>query len=261
MVLERFRLEGRVAVVTGSSRGIGAASALALAEAGASLVLAARQADTLETKAAELRAQGTEVATVAADLSELSALPRLVDVARERFGRLDVVVNNVGGTPPRPFLNTQTRHLERALSWNLLTAYELVQAAVPLMLEGGGGSVINISSAVGHLPERGYLAYGTAKAALDALTRFLAADLGPLIRVNGVAPGAIETEAMGGMLDDNLRAGIVSRTHVRRLGQPEDIAAAVLYLASEASSFVTGKVLEVDGGTESNTVPLGLPDL
>ena len=261
MILERFRLEGRVAVVTGSSRGIGAASALALAEAGAALVLAARQADTLETKAAELRARGAEVATVAADLSELSALSGLVEVARERFGRLDVVVNNVGGTPPRPFPNTKTRHLERALSWNLLTAYELVQAAVPLMLEGGGGSVINISSAVGHLPERGYLAYGTAKAALDALTRFLAADLGPRIRVNGVAPGAIETEAMGGMLDDNLRAGIVSRTHVRRLGQPEDIAAAVLYLASEASSFVTGKVLEVDGGTESNTVPLGLPDL
>ena len=261
MILERFRLDGRVAVVTGSSRGIGAASALALAEAGAALVLAARQADTLETKAAELRAQGAEVVTVAADLSELSALSGLVEVARERFGRLDVVVNNVGGTPPRPFLNTKTRHLERALSWNLLTAYELVQAAVPVMLEGGGGSVINISSAVGHLPERGYLAYGTAKAALDALTRFLAADLGPRIRVNGVAPGAIETEAMGGMLDDNLRAGIVSRTHVRRLGQPEDIAAAVLYLASEASSFVTGKVLEVDGGTESNTVPLGLPDL
>ena len=261
MILERFRVDGRVAVVTGASRGIGAASATGLAEAGAALVLSARQPEALEAKAEELRSLGAQVATVAADLSDLSALAGLVDLARDRFGRLDIVVNNVGGTPPRPFANTKTRHLERALSWNLLTAYELVQAAVPVMLEGGGGSIINISSAAGHLPERGYLAYGTAKAALDSLTRFLAADLGPRIRVNAVAPGAIETEAMAGMLDETIRAGIIARTHTRRLGRPEDIAAAVVYLASEASSFVTGKVLEVDGGTEANTVPLGIPDL
>jgi 7-alpha-hydroxysteroid dehydrogenase len=261
VILDRFRLDDRVAVVTGASRGIGAACAQALAEVGASVVIAARTSDALERTAEVLRRTGAKVEVVAADLSDLANLSGLVDGARARFGRIDLVVNNVGGTAPRPFLNTKTRHLEEAFRWNVLTAYELARAAVPLMLENDGGSIINISSAAGHLPERGYLSYGTAKASLDALTRFLAADLGPRIRVNAIAPGAIETEALGGLLDDNMKAGIISRTHTRRLGRPEDIAAAVVYLASDAASFVSGKVLEVDGGTEANTVPLGLADL
>jgi 7-alpha-hydroxysteroid dehydrogenase len=260
-LIERFRVDGRVTIVTGASRGIGAACALALAEAGADLVLSARTTETLEDVARQVRALGRRAEVVAADLSDLDNLTVLVERTRSSFGRLDIVVNNVGGTAPRPFANTKTRHLQEALSWNVLTAYELTKAAVPLMLEGGGGSIVNISSAAGHLPERGYLAYGTAKSALDTLTRFLAADLGPRIRVNAIAPGAIETEALGMLLTDEIKAGIVARTHVRRLGRAEDIAAALLYLVSDAGSFVSGKVLEVDGGTEANTVPLGLPDL
>ena len=261
MILDRFRLDGQVAVVTGGSRGIGAACALGLAEAGADLVISARQADSLAEVAARIGSLGRRVEVVAADLSDLENLPRLVEATSAAYGRLDIVVNNVGGTAPRPFLNTKTRHLGDAFAWNVLTAYELTRAAVPLMLEGDGGAVVNISSAAGHLPERGYLAYGTAKAALDALTRFLAADLGPRIRVNAVAPGAIETEALAPMLEGSIRDGIIARTHTRRLGRPEDIAAAVVFLVSEAGSFVSGKVLEVDGGTEANTVPLGLADL
>ncbi|MHB1445072.1 MAG: glucose 1-dehydrogenase [Acidimicrobiales bacterium] len=261
MILDRFRLEGQVAVVTGGSRGIGAACALGLAEAGADLLISARQADSLAEVAARIDSLGRRVEVVACDLSDLENLPRLVETVSAAFGRLDIVVNNVGGTAPRPFLSTKARHLGHAFQWNVLTAYELTRAAVPLMLEGGGGAVVNISSAAAHLPERGYLAYGTAKAALDALTRFLAADLGPRIRVNAVAPGAIETEALAPMLEGPIRDGIIARTHTRRLGRPEDIAAAVVFLASEAGSFVSGKVLEVDGGTEANTVPLGLADL
>ena len=260
-VLDRFRVDDKVAIVTGASRGIGAACALALAEGGADLVLSARTPETLEEVALQVRARGRRAEVVPADLSDLDNLAPVVEAARAAFGRLDVVVNNVGGTAPRPFANTKTRHLDDALRWNVLTAYELTRAAVPLMLEGGGGSIVNISSAAAHLPERGYLAYGTAKSALDTLTRFLAADLGPRIRVNAIAPGAIETEALGMLLNDEIKAGIVARTHVRRLGRAEDIAAALLYLVSDAGSFVSGKVLEVDGGTEMNTVPLGLPDL
>ncbi len=261
VILDRFRLDGRVAVVTGGSRGIGAACAVGLAEAGADLVISARTAGSLDQVAGRIRALGRRAEVVACDLSDLENLAPLVEATSAAFGRLDVVVNNVGGTAPRPFTHTRTRHLGDAFAWNVLTAYELTRAAVPLMLAGDGGSVINISSAAGHLPERGYLAYGTAKAALDALTRFLAADLGPRIRVNAVAPGAIETEALAPMLEGSIREGIIARTHTRRLGRPEDIAAAVVYLASEAGSFVSGKVIEVDGGTEANTVPLGLADL
>jgi len=256
-----FRVEGRVAVVTGASRGIGAGCALALAEAGADLVLSARSEETLAEVAGEVSALGRRAETVPCDLSDLSNMERLVDRAVSSFGRIDIVVNNVGGTAPRPFLNTKSRHLESALQWNVLTAYELTRAAVPKMLEGAGGSIVNIASAVHRLPERGYVAYGTAKAALVAMTRFLAQDLGPRVRVNAVAPGAIETEALGTLLTGDIKDAIISRTALRRLGRTEDIAAAVLYLASDAASFITGKVLEVDGGTEVNTVPLGLPDL
>lgn len=261
MFLDRFRLDDHVAIITGGSRGIGAACARALAEVGADVVLAARTATDLEEVADSVRRSGRRAETVAVDLSDLERIPELVQTAEATFGRLDIVVNNIGGAAPRPFLATKTRHVEAALRWNVLTAYELARAAAPVMLAGRGGSIVNISSAVGHLPERGYLAYGTAKAALDAMTRFMAADLGPRIRVNAIAPGAIETEALGAILDEGIRSGIAARTHTRRLGRPDDIAAALVYLVSEAGSFVSGKVLEVDGGTDVNTVPLGLPDL
>ena len=261
MLTDLFRLEGRVAIVTGASRGIGAGCAVALAEAGADVVVAARSEETLAEVADRVSGLGRRAEAVACDLSELENMERLVTTALSAFGRIDIVINNVGGTAPRPFLATKTRHLESALQWNLLTAYELTRAAVPKMLEGDGGSIVNIASAVHRLPERGYAAYGTAKAALVAMTRFLAQDVGPRVRVNAVAPGAIETEALGTLLTDEIKDGIISRTALRRLGRTEDIAAAVLYLASDAASFVTGKVLEVDGGTEVNTVPLGLPDL
>ncbi|MDE3203769.1 MAG: SDR family oxidoreductase [Acidobacteriota bacterium] len=262
MVLDLFKMEGRVAIVTGASRGIGAATGRALAEAGCDLVVAARSLDVLSDYADSVRSStGRRVEVVTADLNDLDALTGLVDTARESFGRLDVVINNVGGTMPRPFLDTSPRFFESAFHWNVTTAFALTQAAVPLMLEGGGGSVVNITSAVGHLCDRGFAGYGTAKAALDHLTRQLAADLAPRIRVNAVAPGSIETDALGSVLDEQMRNTMTSMTPLRRLGRVEDIAVAVLYLASEAGSYMTGKILEVDGGLRTPNLPLGLPDL
>jgi 7-alpha-hydroxysteroid dehydrogenase len=262
VILDLFHLEGKVAIVTGASRGIGAATARALAEAGCDLVLSARSADVLESFAEEVRqATGRKVEAVPADLNDLDNLTALADRAKESFGRLDVVVNNVGGSMPRPFMDTSAGYIERAFHWNVITAFALTKACVPLLHQSGGGSVINISSSIGHLSDRGFIGYGTAKAALDKLTEMMAADLAPKVRVNAVAPGSIETEALGGVLSDEMKATMISLTPMRRLGRPDDIAAAVLYLASDAASYMTGKVLQVDGGQRVANLPLGLPDL
>jgi 7-alpha-hydroxysteroid dehydrogenase len=260
-VRDLFRLDGRVAVVTGASRGIGAATALALADAGADVVVAARGQDALEGVAAAIRERGRKSEAVAADLSELSALPGVVDAAVSGLGRLDVLVNVVGGTMPRGFLDTSPGYMERAFHFEVSVAYEMTRLSAPHLLRGSRGSVINIASAMGRLADRGYVAYGTGKAALIHMTKLLALDLAPKTRVNVIAPGAIETEALGTVLNDEMRQTMVSMTPMRRLGAPEDIAAAALYLASDASSYVTGKMLEVDGGLVTPNLPLGMPDL
>ena len=262
MVLERFRLDGQVAVVTGAGRGIGAATALGLAEAGADVVLSARTEDQLKEVAAQVERLGRRAVIVAADLNDLDAVAGLADVAAAELGRLDVVVNNVGGTMPREFLKTSPRFLEEAFHFNVSTAHALTRAAVPHMLKTGGGSVIGISSVMGRLPGRGFVAYGTAKAALAHWTRLAAADLAPRIRVNAIAVGAVATSALQIVMDDDsLRAEAEQNTPLHRIGDPDEIAATVLYLASPAGAFVTGKVVEVDGGTERPTLDMGLPDL
>lgn len=262
MILDRFRLPGKVAIVTGAGRGIGAAAAVALAQAGADVVIAARTETQLREVADAVAAAGRRAAVVTADLADLDAVASLAEVAREEFGRVDIVVNNVGGAMPRAFLDTSAGYLERAFRFNVSTAHALTRAAVPLMLEAGGGAVVNISSAMGRLSGRGMLAYGTAKAALSHWTRLAARDLAPRIRVNAIAVGSVATSALEVVLtDDALRDAMERTTPLRRIGEPEDIAAAVLYLASPAGAYVTGKVIEVDGGLEQPNLDLGLPDL
>jgi 7-alpha-hydroxysteroid dehydrogenase len=261
MILDRFRLDGRAAIVTGASRGIGAACALAFAQAGADVVLTARNEQKLREVASAVEGLGRRAVVVAADLDDTSNMPVLVEQALSVLGRLDAVVNNVGGTVPRPALDTSEGYLERAFHFNVTTAFALTKAAAPRMLEAGGGVIVNISSSMGRLRDRGYLAYGTAKAALEHMTHLLAHDLAPRIRVNAVAPGATETEALGTVLNEELREAMVRGTPLRRLGTVEDIAAAALFLASDASSYITGRVLAVDGGIESPNLSLGFPDL
>jgi 7-alpha-hydroxysteroid dehydrogenase len=262
VILDRFAMTDKVAVVTGAGRGIGASCALSLAEAGADVVIAARSADQLGDVADRVTAAGRRAVAVPADLSDLDAVSGLVDRARHEFGRLDLVVNNVGGAMPRPFMDTSPGRLEQAFHFNVSTAHALLRSAVPLMLESGGGSAVNISSAMGRLSGRGYVAYGTAKGALVHYTRLAAADLSPRIRVNAIAVGSVATSALDIVMQtDELRLALEGATPLGRIGDPEDIAAAVVYLASDAGSYVTGKVLEVDGGIEAPNLDLGLPDL
>ncbi|MEU5883546.1 SDR family oxidoreductase [Spirillospora sp. NPDC047279] len=275
MILDRFRVEGRGAVVTGAGRGIGAASAVALAQAGADVLISARTEEQLVKVAAEIEAAGRRALVVPADLSDLDAAAALADRAAAEFGRLDIVVNNVGGTMPRPFLATKPHHLENAFQFNVGIAHALTRAAVPHLLRAGGGAasgstaggtaggaVVNISSVMGRVAGRGYLAYGSAKAALAHYTRLAALDLAPKIRVNAIAVGSVATSALDiVMTDDGLRTQMEDNTPLRRIGEPEDIAAAVLYLASPAGAYVTGSVLEVDGGIDRPNLDLGLEDL
>jgi len=264
VILDRFRVTDRVAVVTGAGRGIGAATAIALAQAGADVVISARTEDQLAKVAREVEAAGRRAVVVPADLSDLDAVAGLATAAVDAFGRLDIVVNNVGGAMPRPFQATKPRHLTDAFQFNVATTHRLTLEAVPHLLASPGqaGTVINISSVVGRVAGRGYLAYGIAKAAVAHYTRLAAADLAPRIRVNAVAVGSVATSALDiVMTDDALRSQMEQATPLRRIGDPEDVAAAVLYLASPAGGYITGKVLEVDGGLERPNLDLGFPDL
>ncbi|MBB5779149.1 SDR family oxidoreductase [Nonomuraea jabiensis] len=262
MILDRFQIGGAAAVVTGAGRGIGAATAVALAQAGADVAICARTEDQLQAIAEQVERAGRRVLVVPADLTLPGAAEDLAERAAATFGRLDVVVNNVGGAMPRAFLDTKRKHLENAFQFNVGVAHELTRAAVPHLLKAGGGAVVNVSSAVGRVAGRGYLAYGTAKAALAHYTRLAALDLAPAVRVNAIAVGAVATSALDIVMnDEGLRAQMEQATPLRRIGEPEDVAAAVLYLVSPAARYVTGKVLEVDGGIDRPNLDLGLPDL
>ncbi|ULL12107.1 short-chain dehydrogenase [Mycobacterium liflandii] len=263
MILDRFRLDDQVAVITGGGRGLGAAIALAFAEAGADVVIASRTQSQLDEVADTVRSIGRRAHVVAADLAYPEATAELAGQAVEAFGRLDIVVNNVGGTMPNTLLTTSTKDLKDAFTFNVATAHALTVAAVPLMLEhSGGGGIINITSTMGRVAGRGFAAYGTAKAALAHYTRLAALDLCPRIRVNAIAPGSILTSALEVVAaNDELRAPMEQATPLRRLGDPVDIAAAAVYLASPAGSFLTGKTLEVDGGLTHPNLDIPVPDL
>ncbi len=257
-VLDRFRLDGRVAVVTGAGKGIGRGTAIALAEAGADVVVAARTQSDLDATTKEIEARGRRALAVPTDVTVTEELVALIARASEQFGRIDILVNNAGGWLPRPILGTSERNFEAALRFNVTQAFLLTQLAVPHMAATGNAAVVNISSRAASMVQPMFTAYAAAKAALSMMTRARAPELAPKIRINAIEVGGIETEALAHVLtDDAVRRQLVDNTPMRRVGQVDDIAAAVVYLASDASSFVTGKVFEIDGGVEhpAFTVP------
>ncbi len=250
-IFDRFRLDGQVAVITGGGKGIGAGIARAYAEAGADVVIGARTEADLEKVAAEVEALGRKAAWVQTDVMKPEQLQRLADLAMSEFGRIDILVNNAGGFPPRPALDTPVEMFNSAMHFNVSTAYAMSILCVPLMMESaGGGSIVNISSVAGEKPTPCFSTYGTAKGALSLLTKELAQEFAPKVRVNAIAVGSTRTDALNTVLTDEIEQTMVELTPMARLGEVEDIALGALYLASPAGSYITGDVLAINGGLE-----------
>jgi 7-alpha-hydroxysteroid dehydrogenase len=244
-------LRDKVALITGGGRGIGAAIAREFAAAGAAVVVTARTPSDLDSVAAEIEAAGGNALAVAGDVNDITLLPELIDATVGKFGGLDVLVNNAGGEVSPSFLDTRVEDLEAALHFNVSVPFELCRLAVPHLLERPGSSIINMSSVAVGRSVRGSLVHHTCKAALTQMTRCMAADLGPRIRVNAIMPGAIETDALRGYFESKapaLRETLEQHTRLRRLGSPQDVAYAAVYLASPAAAWTTGSLLELDGG-------------
>jgi 7-alpha-hydroxysteroid dehydrogenase len=263
-MLDRFLLTDRVAIITGGGKGIGAATAEAFADAGADVVVTARTADDVEQVADAVRAKGRRAIAAPGDVNDLAFLAELVERTVAELGGLDVLVNNAGGSISRPLLETTVADLEHSFHFNISSPFELVRLSVPHLLARGGGSIVNIGSVAGRNAPRGSFTHSLTKAAVGQMTRLMAAELSPKIRVNAVLPGAVETASFKTWAEHmpaEMRDQMLAATPMRRNGVPEDIAAAVLYFATPASSWVTGKLLDVDGGVPGPLFPSPQADL
>jgi NAD(P)-dependent dehydrogenase (short-subunit alcohol dehydrogenase family) len=249
-MLDQFALAGKVAVVTGGGQGIGEGIAKAYAAAGAAVVVAARHADRIAAVASAVEAAGGRALAVTTDVTSRTALTELADAAVEVFGGLDVWVNNAGGSTVRaPLRDLGEADWQACLDLNLTAVWRASVLAAERMRSGG--SIINVTSpaATRAVPGSGH--YSAAKAGVNALTLTMSIELAPAVRVNGIAPGFVPTEVMMTALDTDeaaLEQMALRRIPLRRLGTPGDMAAAAIYLASDAGSWVTGQILTVAGG-------------
>jgi NAD(P)-dependent dehydrogenase (short-subunit alcohol dehydrogenase family) len=249
-------LSGKVALVVGASRGIGAVSARALARAGAKVMLAARDANALETVVGQIRSDGHEAHFVTVDIGDDSSVAHLIKCVLDQFGRLDVAFNNAtDGSNPQPLADTDIEGFDRAIRTNIRGTFLGMKYQIPALLATGGGSIINMASLAGVQGVANLAGYVTGKAGIIALTKVAALDYADKgVRVNVLAPGPILThhlEAAGEQAQRHAALG----TPMRRVGTSEEIADAVLWLASDQSSFITGVTLPIDGGQSAGAKP------
>lgn len=252
-MMDRFNLENRVAVVTGGSRGIGKAIALAYAEAGATVVVAARKVELLAEVVKEIERRGGKGLYVTSDLTQDEDIERLIKETVERCGRIDILVNNSGISPFVKKSEEVTKEMwQDVLQVNLLAPFMLCREAAKIMMKENWGRIINVASVGGILGLPRQIAYCATKAALIEMTKVLAIEWTPKynITVNAIAPGYVVTDLTEGMrASEKISQNLLQRIPVKRFGEVDEVAGAALYLASESSSFTTGAVIVVDGGT------------
>ncbi len=242
-----FDLTNKIAVVTGGSRGLGRAMVLAFAKAGADVVIASRKIEACEEVAREVEALGRRALPVAAHVGKWSDNDRLADAAYKHFGRVDILVNNAGMSPLAPsLLETSEELFDKVIDVNFKGPFRLSSLIGERMMAGEGGAIINLSSTASFIPAPNTVPYSGAKAAINAMTVALAKAFGPKVRVNCIAPGPFLTDVSGAWRDNQ---EMMQRLGLRRFGEPDEIVGAALYLASDASSYTTGTVIRVDGGS------------
>jgi 3-oxoacyl-[acyl-carrier protein] reductase len=243
-----MRLNGKIALVTGASQGIGEAIARRFASEGAVALCAARSADKLSTLVGSIEAAGGKARAIALDVSDPASIAAAIKGIADGEGRLDVLVNNAGITEDNLILRMTKESWDRVIATNLTGAFLLSQAAIRMMIRQRAGRIVNITSVVGLMGNAGQANYAAAKAALVGLTKSLAREVGSRqVTVNAIAPGFIAT-AMTEKMTDAAKEGLSSQIPLGRLGSPEDIASAALYLASDEAGYVTGHVMNVSGG-------------
>ncbi len=244
-----------VAVVTGAARGIGRGTALALARRGFDVAIGDRLTDTLAATAADIRALDVDVLELAGDVSDYADVQAKGRAVMERFGRIDVLVNNAGVSQPKPLLEITEEEYDRTIAINLKSCFSWSNAVAPVMLEQKAGRIINISSVSAHMGANpnavSKFAYVTAKAGILGMTRALCKELAPHVTVNAICPGAIHTELTKALFDSRERE-ILEAIPLARMGTPEDIAEVVVFLATVTPNFITGEVIDVDGGQYVN---------
>jgi NAD(P)-dependent dehydrogenase (short-subunit alcohol dehydrogenase family) len=249
--LSHFRLDGKIALITGASRGIGATIAQSYAAVGATVVLASRKLEGVEAVATTIRAAGGSAHAQAAHTGDDAAVSALVQQTLERFGRIDILVNNAATSPYfGPIMDAEASHWQKTLDVNVLGYWRMAQACVPAMRAGGGGKIINIASVAGLRSQPGMGIYSVSKAAVIMLTQVLAAELASdNIQVNALAPGYVRTRFSQAIWDNPERyAELVQQIPQGRVAESDELIGMALYLAAPVSSFTTGSVLVVDGG-------------
>ena len=243
-----FRLDGQVAVVTGAGAGIGRAIAQTFAAVGAAVMVSDRGADEAALVAQGIQKGNGIAASMVCDVTKEEDLDKLVRQTVEQFGKLTLLVSNAGGGGPKPF-DMPMADFRRAFDLNVFSLFRLAQLAAPEMEKAGGGAILAITSMAGENKNQRMASYGSSKAATNHLIRNIAFDLGPMgIRINGIAPGATRTAALESVLNDEIEKTMLTHTPIRRLGEPQDMANAALYLCSPAASWVSGQILTVSGG-------------
>jgi len=243
-----FRLDGEVAVITGAGAGIGKAIASTFAGAGAAVVVSDLDGKAADAVAVEISAAGGRAVGMAVNVTEEKDLAALVEKAGSTFGKLTLLVNNAGGGGPKPF-EMPMKDFRWAFELNVFSVFRLSQLAAPHMEKAGHGAILNVSSMAAENRNVRMTSYGASKAAESHLTRNMAFDLGPKgIRVNGIAPGATRTHALSTVLTPEIEKAMLRHTPLKRLGEPQDMANAALFLCSPAAGWVSGQILTVSGG-------------